>query len=67
MAINFISSSSNDEEHVMHTKSDNIEILVNDKPDKVIEEIFQSLAKTQLYPSHFPWAIGKILKTCYFG
>ena len=54
MAINFISSSSNDEEHVMHTKSDNIEILINDKPDKVIEEIFQSLAKAQLYPSHFP-------------
>ena len=54
IAINFISSSSNDEEHVIHTKSDNIETMINDKPDKVIEEIFQSLAKTQLHPSDFP-------------
>ena len=29
----------NDEECVMHSKSDNIEIMINDEADKVIEEI----------------------------
>ena len=27
----------------MHSKSDNIEIMINDKADEVIEELFQSL------------------------
>ena len=27
----------------MHSKSDNIEIMINDKTEEVIEEIFQSL------------------------
>ena len=31
VAINFISSKNNDEERVMHSKSDNIEIMINDK------------------------------------
>ena len=39
-AINFISSIDNDEEHVMHSKSDNTEIMIN---DKVIKELFYSL------------------------
>ena len=29
----------------MHLKSDNIRIIINDKTDKVIEELFQSLIK----------------------
>ena len=33
MAINFILSIDNDEEHVMHSKSDNIEIMIKDKAD----------------------------------
>ena len=41
--INFMSSKDNDEEHVMHSKSDNIKIMSNDKADEVIEELFQSL------------------------
>ena len=40
---NFISSIDNDEEHVMHSKSDNIEIMMNDKADEIIEELFDSL------------------------
>ena len=36
-------SKANDEENVMHSKSDNIEIMVNNAEDEVIEEIFQSL------------------------
>ena len=30
---NFISSIDNDEEHVMHSKCDNTEIMMNDKAD----------------------------------
>ena len=37
IANNFISSIDNDEEHVMHSKSDNIEIMMNDKADEIIE------------------------------
>ena len=40
---NFISSLDNDEEHVMYSNSDNIEIMINDEADKVIEELFDSL------------------------
>ena len=43
ISINFISSKDNDEEHVMHSKSDNKEMMINDKKDEVIEEIFRSL------------------------
>ena len=35
IANNFISSIDNDEEHVMHSKSDNIEIMVNVKHMKL--------------------------------
>ena len=43
IAINFISSKDNDDEHVLHSKSDNTPIMINDKVDEVIEELFQSL------------------------
>ena len=43
ISINFISSKDNDEERVMHSKSDNKEMMINDKKDEVIEEIFQPL------------------------
>ena len=43
IANNFISSLDNDEEHVMHSKSDNIEIMISDEASKVIEELFDSL------------------------
>ena len=41
-AINFISSKETDKEGVMHLKSDNIDIMINDKADEVIEERFQT-------------------------
>ena len=44
--MNFISSKDIDEEHIMHLKSDNIEIMSHDKADKVIEELFESLLST---------------------
>ena len=30
---------------VMHSKSENIEIMINDELDEIIEEIFESLKK----------------------
>ena len=38
-----MSSKDNDNERIMHSKSDNIEIMINYKADEVIEELFQSL------------------------
>ena len=35
IAINFISSKDNDEEHVMHSENDNIEIMINDKAESI--------------------------------
>ena len=43
MTINFISSKDTDCKGVLHSKSDNIEIMVYDKVDKVIEKHFDSL------------------------
>ena len=49
ITISFISSKDNnednDEERVMHTKSDNIEIMINGKADEAVEELFKSLCK----------------------
>ena len=39
IAINFISSKDIGKEHVMHSKSDNIEIMINEKVDEVITSI----------------------------
>ena len=43
IAITFISSKGTDEECLMHSKTDNIEIMINFKADKDIEELFPSL------------------------
>ena len=48
---NFISSIDNEEEHVMHSKSDDIEILINDEANEVTKELFGSLKKR--YQNHF--------------
>ena len=40
---NFISSIDNDEERLIHSKSDDIEIMINDEADGVIKELFDSL------------------------
>ena len=41
IAINFIFSKDNDEEHVRHSKSDNIKIMINNKANEVIKELFK--------------------------
>ena len=43
IANNFISSIDNDEVHIMHSKSDNIKIVMNDKADEITEKILDSL------------------------
>ena len=43
MTINFVSSKDSDEIRTMHTKSDNIYIMMGDKTDEVIKELFESL------------------------
>ena len=44
ITINFISSKNdNDEEHVTHSKSDNIERMINDEADEVVKNLFESL------------------------
>ena len=40
---NFVTSKDNVKKHVMHSKSDNIEIMISDGADEVIKEIFDSL------------------------
>ena len=47
-AINFISSKDSNETHTMHTKSDNLEIMMGSETDEIIEENFESLL--QRYP-----------------
>ena len=42
-AINFMSFKDTEEERVMNSKFDNIEIMINDKVDEVIKEFFESL------------------------
>ena len=42
IAVNFISSKDSDEECVMHSKSDNIELMINNKAEEVIEELFET-------------------------
>ena len=43
MLINFISSNGSDETRNMHTKNNNIEIMVGSKTDETTDELFKSL------------------------
>ena len=42
-----MSSKDNDKERIMHSKSDNIEIMINDKVDEITEQFFQLLSRYQ--------------------
>ena len=42
MAINFISSKDSDETQTMHTKSNNVEILIGSNTDEIIKDLFES-------------------------
>ena len=42
MAINFISSKDSDETRTMHTKSNNIEIMISNETEEIIQDLFES-------------------------
>ena len=42
MAINFISSEDSDETRTMHTKSNNVEIMMGSETDEIIKDLFES-------------------------
>ena len=42
MAINFFSFKDSEEFRTMHSKSDNIEILISNETDEIIEKLFES-------------------------
>ena len=42
MAINFISFKDSDETQTMHTKSNNVEIMIGSETNEVIEDLFES-------------------------
>ena len=45
MSIDFISSKDSDETRNIHTKSNNIEVMVGSETDKIIEKLFKSLLR----------------------
>ena len=48
IAINLIFFKDNDEKRVMHSKSNNIEIMINNKTNEVIKDLLQSLLSKYL-------------------
>ena len=45
MSINFISSKDSDETRIMHTKSNNMEIMMGNETDEIIKKLFESLSQ----------------------
>ena len=45
MEINFVSSKDSNETRIIHTNSDNIEIMMGSETDEIIEELFKSLSQ----------------------
>ena len=45
MAINFISSKDFDYTRIMHTKIDNVEIMIGSETDEIIKDLFESFLK----------------------
>ena len=43
MSIKFISSKDSNETGIVHTKGDNIEIMMSSETDDIIDELFKSL------------------------
>ena len=48
MQINFISSKDSREIYTMHTKSDNIEIMMGSETDDIINELIDSLLQRRI-------------------
>ena len=48
MIINLISSTDSDERRTLHTKSNNIEIMMGNKADEIIDNLFESLMQRRI-------------------
>ena len=42
MVINFVSSKDSDETRTLHTKSNNVEIMIGSETDEIIKDLFES-------------------------
>ena len=61
---NFICSMDNNEEQVMHSKSDKIDIMINDEADEAIKELFDTLKNK--YQNNFELMKGSEFVFDYF-
>ena len=61
---NFICSMDNNEEQVMHSKSDKIDIMINDDADEAIKELFDTLKNR--YQNNFELMKGSEFVFDYF-
>ena len=61
---NFICSMDNNEEQVMHSKSDKIDIMMNDDADEAIKELFDTLKNR--YQNNFELMKGSEFVFDYF-
>ena len=61
MAINFFSLKVFQKTHTMHSKSDNIEILIGNEADKIIEELFESFLQNYQEGLERPMKESKIV------
>ena len=61
---NFICSMDNNEEQVMHSKSDKIDIMINDDADEAIKELFDTLKNR--YQNNFELMKGSEFVFHYF-
>ena len=68
IGISLISSKGNDEERLMNSKSDNIEIVINDadEADEVIKELFESLQNNLLESMKFSDFVFNCLQLLYY-
>ena len=64
IANNFICSMDNNEEQVMHSKSDKIDIMINDDADEAIKELFDTLKNR--YQNNFELMKGSEFVFDYF-
>ena len=64
IANNFICSMDNNEEQVMHSKSDKIGIMINDEADEAIKELFDTLKNK--YQNNFELMKGSEFVFDYF-
>ena len=61
MTINFFSQKVFQKTHTMHSKSDNIEILIGNETDKIIEELFESFLQNYQEGLERPMKESKIV------